>query len=525
MKFDFKSGKGGMFGMSLGDPVANASAGLYLLVDNTKTKDAVLLLENLVKPKEKSTGGDEIHVWVLASEIKDGTKHVDVSITFRQSADTPAYLLAGIAVCSMSPGTGNQIVARLSRTDDELLIDQDQWKSSHDDLVGWLKKRKAARGVQRREQVKRVPSDTRQILATTIPQTTNNAARMKLIDKLVDGGDIVVDSRFDELDRMVQKGCTVELDALTKQRSINNGRKRKTNSKQLVLGFDSTTANTTADAMMHMTRELVAAFDTDCAMTMMILLSEAAQHPLGYIEYSATKIKRAKGQSGKPQRDQRRNWGQHLAIMKDAEIILTPKDPKADGKKIPFLIKYGESFDQETGKTTVEHIGINPVLLPAIWAGMGHYIESAIFRANTQNQDWEIRIYTHLSFLWSMSGTHKTVNDKSQAMRITLGRLLDSAGIDYADRWKKQGTSWLRDRVEQVFEALCNWDDGTECRSLFGDIRTEWNTDDILKSMITTTPPLHLLEEMQEKRSKTIEASKRRKAKREAKDQKLIEAK
>ena len=524
MKFDSRSGCGGMFGMSMGDPVVNASASLYLLVDDIKSKDAGLLLKNLGKPKG-SRGSDEILVWVLASETKGGNEKIDKIVTLRQGDDAPAYLLGGVATCHMSPGTNNQVVARLSCTNDELLIDKDQWKQSHPALVGWLQERKTARGIKRREQVKRVPSDTRQILATTIPQTTNNAARKKLFDELVDSGDIVFDSRFNEVDRMVQKGCTVELDALTKQRSINNGRKRKTNSKQLVLGFDSTTANTTADAVMQMTRELIAAFDTGCAMTMMILLSEAAQHPLGYIEYSATKIKRAKGQSGKPQRDQRRNWGQHLAIMKDAEIILTPKDPKADGKKIPFLIKYGESFDQETGKTTVEHIGINPVLLPAIWAGMGHYIESAIFRANTQNQDWEIRIYTHLSFLWSMSGTHKTVNDKSQAMRITLGRLLDSAGIDYADRWKKQGTPWLRDRVEQVFEALCNWDDGTECRSLFGDIDIVWNTDDTLKSMITTTPPLHLLEEMQEKRSKTIAESKRRKAKRESKDQKLIEAK
>ena len=522
MKFDSRSGCGGMFGMSMGDPVVNASASLYLLVDDIKSKDAGLLLKNLGKPKG-SRGSDEILVWVLASETKGGNEKIDKIVTLRQGDDAPAYLLGGVATCHMSPGTNNQVVARLSCTNDELLIDKDQWKQSHPALVGWLQERKTARGIKRREQVKRVPSDTRQILATTIPQTTNNAARTKLFDELVDSGDIVVSSRFDELDQMVKMGCTVELDALTKQRSISGGRKRKTNSKQLILGFDRSTVNTTADAMMHITRELVLGSDTGFAMTMMIVLSDAVQHPLGYIEYSATKRKRATGKSGKPTASERRRWDQHMAIMKGAEIVFKPTDPKTDGKKIPYLVRYGKSFDQETGKTTVEHIGINPVLLPAIWAGMGHYIESAIFRANTQKQDWEIRIYNHLSYKWSMAATHKTVNDNPQTERITLGRLLDSAGIDYADRLLHEGTPWLRDRVESVFWALSNWDDGTERRSLFGDIRTEWNPDDILKSMITTTPPLHLLEEMQDKRSKTTEASKRRKAKREAKDQKLIE--
>jgi len=392
-------------------------------------------------------------------------------------------------------------------------------------LPGWLKKRETERRVHRREQVKNIPSDTRQFLPTTIPQTTSKAAREKLFDKLVDSGDIVFEPRFSEVDQMVQKGCTVELDALTKQRSVSGTRTRKTNSKQLILGFDKSTANTTEQAVMQMTRELVSAFDTDCAMTMMIVLSEAVQHSEGYIEYSATKIKRARGKSGKVTSAERKRWNQHMAIMKDAQIVLTPKDPKTDGKNIPYLIKYGESFDQETGTTTVEHIGINPVLLPAIHAGMGHYIDTAIFRANTQKQDWEFRVYSHLSFLWSMSATHKIINDKPQALDIFLGTLLDSAGVDYADRWKKQGTPWLREKVEQVFEALNNWYDGTERRSMFGEYQIEWDGDDILKSRITATLPQHVLEEIQEKRSKTIAASKQQKAKREAKDQKLIEAK
>ena len=525
MKFDSGSGCGGMFGMSMGKPTATAPAALFMLVDDIKSSDAGLLLDNLDSPKKGSRGGDEIVVWVLASEIKDSELKIDEHLTYRQGKETNAYLLLGVVDCRMQPGSDNQVVARLSCTDGELLIDRDQWKQSHHDLVGWLKERKKARFIQRRERVKRVPSDTRSILATTIPQTTNNAARKKLFDELVDSGDIVVSSRFDELDQMVKMGCTVELDALTKQRQISGGRKRKTNSKQLILGFDRSTVNTTADAMMHITRELVLGSDTGFAMTMMIVLSDAVQHPLGYIEYSATKRKRATGKSGKPTASERRRWDQHMAIMKGAEIVFKPTDPKTDGKKIPYLVRYGKSFDQETGKTTAEHLGINPDLLPAIWAGMGHYIESAIFRANTQKQDWEIRIYNYLSYKWSMAATRKTINDNPQTERITLGRLLDSAGIDYADRLLHEGTPWLRDRVESVFWALSNWDDGTERRSLFGDIHTEWNSDDILKSMITTTPPLHLLEEMQEKRSITIKASKRWKAKREAKDQKLIEAK
>ena len=409
--------------------------------------------------------------------------------------------------------------------DQSVVIDESLLPGVYKTLPEWLKKRERARGVQRREQVKRVPSDTRSILATTIPQTTTNAARMKLIDNLIGSGDIVASSCFDELDRMVKMGCTVELDALTKQRQISGGRKRKTNSKQLVLGFDSTTVNTTADAMMHVTRELVAGFDTDCAMTIMILLSAAVQHPLGHIEYSATKIKRARGLSGKVQMKERRRWDQHLAFLKGVKIEFKPTDKETDGKRLKLFTQRSESFDQKTGLITRESLAINDALLHAIRAGKGHYIESAIFRANTRNQDWEIRIYNHLSYKWSMSGTHKTINDRSQEEKITLGRLLDSAGIDYADRWGKQGTSWLRDRVEQVFWALRNWNDGTERRSLFGDFNIVWNTDDILKSMITTTPPLHLLEEMQDKRSITIEATKKQIAKREAKDQKLIEAK
>jgi len=425
----------------------------------------------------------------------------------------------------MSPGTDSQVVARLSCTDDELLIDKKRWSKSHDDLFGWLKKRTKNRGIKRREQVKRVPSETPSILATTIPQTTSKATRLNLVNELIDNGDIVFDSRFNELDRMVQQGCTVGLDALTKQRSIDSGRKRKTNNAQFVLGFDCTTVSTTADAMKHMTRELLLGFDTGFAVSAMILLSDAIQHPLGYAEYSATKIKRAKGLSGKVTASERRRWDQHLAIMRDAAIVFTPKDSKADGEHIPLLVCYGKSFDQKTGETTVERIGINPVLLPAIWKGKGHFIESAIFKANTQKQDWEVRIYNYLSFKWSMASARNEVNNRSQELKITLGRLLDSAGIGYANRWKKEGTPWFRERVGEVFASLDNWDDGIERRSLFGDIRIKWNTDDILKSMITTTPPPHMLEEMLEKRSKTIEASKRRKAKREAKDQKLIEAK
>jgi len=483
------------------------------------------------------TASQSIQLVLFLDPVSDCCEY-DMLHRYRGKASDFNDMVVVMRVCEDCPETVDQVfhmsaniktvdgcTVELEFGDQSVVISEELLIGVYKTLPKWLKKRETARDIQRREQVKRVPSDTRSITSLAIPQTTSHAARMQLIDNLIDSGDIVASSRFDELDRMVQMGCTVELDALTKQRSISGGRKRKTNRKQLILGFDSTTANTTTEAIMRWTRELVAAFDTGCAMTMMILLSDATQHPFGYIEYSATKLKRARGRSGKVKSKERRRWDQHLTIMKDAEIVFTPKDPKADGKKMPFLFRYDSDFDQETGITTAEHLGINPKLLPAIQAGMGHYFDAAIFRANTQKQDWEIRIYNLLSFLWSMSGTHKTINDKSQAMRITLGKLLSTAGIDYADRLLEKGTPWLRDRVEKVLSSLSNWDDGTERRSMFGDIRTEWNTDDILKSMITTTPPLHLLEEMQDKRSKTIEASKRQKAKREAKDQKLIEAK
>jgi hypothetical protein len=492
-----------------GKPTADAVLNLPRLLSR-KSDEAALLLNNL--QHEDKGGSDSIVMMVYSPEFDKLTenKRLEILNNDKEKGETVQahFIMRGMISASIK-ADGQLVVVKLH--DGEFTIEGDELLLYHD-LVEWLRKRQQSR---RRRSVKRVPSETqRDIISPTFPQTTTRDARNNIISELMESGLIKPRDHYDEISRTVQRGVTVELGDLTKQRAVC-GHRRKIPRGQLVLGFDKTVTNCTEEALLAGTRELLLAYDTDCAMTLKILFSEGCMHPNGRISYSATKIKQSRGKDSKVTAAERRRYDNHFSILQQATIKITPNDKNIRQRVIPFLVRYGESIDQETGKPVEKHVGINPDLLPAIHAGMGHYFDSGIFRANTQREDWEFRLYDYLSFRWSMASTKNTVNENPQTLRVTLGSALEGAGIDYADRLHAKGAPWLKKRFERVMKALDNWDAGDEYRSMFGSVSIKWDSSDILESMIETAPPLYLLEEMSEKRSKTIAASKRQKAKRE----------
>ena len=490
-----------MFGRSMGDPVANASAGLYLLVDDIKSKDAGLLLKNLGKPKG-SRDSDEILVWVLASEVKGGNEKIDKIVILRQGDDAPAYLLAGVSTCRMSPGTNNQVVARLSRTDDELLIDQDQWKQSHHDLVGWLQERRRAKQC---DQLLELPTDARFVVFTDFSRPPRFSDRKKEWESMQEDGVVVSELNYNSGKN--HGICTVSVNSWGKKTRWELG-------KQTVL-YDTDQACTAVMA------ELWQEYDAECALSMVVMIGDAMKHPEGQIEYSATRIYRARGFPNKIPSKYRRKFDKHFKILCNTTCLFSPMDARLDGRETQFIIPT-RLYNQKTNETTGWEYRINPALLPTVREGRKSWLlDPAILRINTGEQEWELGFYLYLSCKWNLDAINRLV--KGKPTRVRLESLLSGAKVPYKKLVKARGKPELKRRVEKTLAGLKRFcaGDGEGKKNIIGNTTIEWNSKNILDSMVCSTPPPYFDDVIYNKRSKSVESARRR----HEKNQKFIEAK
>jgi hypothetical protein len=105
--------------------------------------------------------------------------------------------------------------------------------------------------------------------------------------------------------------------------------------------------------------------------------------------------------------------------------------------------------------------------------------------------------------------TRNAVEDEATRHAWNLATVLDRTSLRdvWRGRWAKQGTPWLRKRVQAGFDAL----NAIGLYGAAGSARVEWNAEDITVSRVVFgEAPRHILEAHLDTNSKRIAGAKKK---------------
>jgi len=221
-------------------------------------------------------------------------------------------------------------------------------------------------------------------------------------------------------------------------------------------------------------------------------------------------LHRLRGGEGPPGQKDRARYLRHLAIMRTLCVEIDLPDGKGI-LSIPFASGGAKVLNPETREVVASTFHAVPDSIVGMMMAEGgfrwqYWLDT---RAIRLEDDLAYSLHHVLARQWAARMTRNAVEDEATRHAWNLATVLDRTSL--RDVWRtrraKQGTPWLRKRVQAALDAL----NAIGLYGAAGSARVEWNAEDVTVSRVVFgEPPRHFLEAHLDTNSKRIAGAKKK---------------
>jgi hypothetical protein len=221
-------------------------------------------------------------------------------------------------------------------------------------------------------------------------------------------------------------------------------------------------------------------------------------------------LHRLRGGEEPPGQKERARYLRHLAIMRTLSVEIDLPDGSGI-LSIPFASGGAKVLHPETREVMASTFHAVPDSIVGMMMAEGgfrwqYWLDT---RAIRLEDDLAYSLHHVLARQWAARMTRNAVEDEATRHAWNLATVLDRTSL--RDVWRtrraKQGTPWLRKRVQAALDAL----NAIGLYGAAGSARVEWNAEDVTVSRVVFgEPPRHFLEAHLDTNSKRIAGAKKK---------------
>ena len=208
------------------------------------------------------------------------------------------------------------------------------------------------------------------------------------------------------------------------------------------------------EAVQLAMQRLGSQLNTDTLQTLMALLSIADDR--GGFTINLAELGRRRGWDRLDKHGRAKKLRDALELFERTEFTFTQGTQDA---YFPLLVRTARVADRADPSVRGVRLYFNHDLWP-VWHKDGHLValDERLMTLNAKTEAWALRIGVYLQIWAARSFVTRQLDRPDSRMFITVGRLLDGAGIQYQKQLREQGSPWLRERFKAALMTLARFD-------------------------------------------------------------------